>query len=253
MFFVALVLLIARQKQARGPQLSTALALLARGDDAAALAMLTTLSSGPPVVAAQALLALAVETERTGELREAQDLCEHGLARSQPYAAVASDHLLPGLFAEHAVLLAAQGESAMAEAELALLEERYPTFALLDAARFRIELVARARQRDFAGAARIAARSADLPLRVRDELLADLVRVIAAPEAGGSGERERIRKELRTDAVSRAWIEKVAPSAIGAFEQAGNDAGAASAPSDEEAEREQLAEEEARSRVSRRA
>ncbi|MFS8071181.1 MAG: hypothetical protein ACMG6S_32840, partial [Byssovorax sp.] len=255
LFFVGLVLLFffVRQKQARGPQLSTAYAELARGDEVAALAMLTTLSNGPPLVAGQALLALATERERTGDLGTAQALCERGIALAQPIAAVAYDILLPGLFAEHALILAAQGESAEAAAELGLLEERYPTYALLDAARFRITLVDRARRGDFAGAARIAERSADLPLSVRDELLADLVRVIADPEAGSGGEMERLRKELRTDAVSRAWIEKVAPSVTSAFEHAGSNTRPLEAPSDEEAEREQLAEEEARAAVSLRA
>lgn len=251
---LVLVFIFARQKkQPSGPQILTALATLARGDEAAALKMLTTFSSGPPFVAAHALLTLAAEMERTGDLREAQDLCEQGIAKAQSVAAVAFDHLLPSLFAEHALLLAAQGESAQAEAELALIEERYPTFALLDAARFRVTLVDRARQRDFAGAARIAARSADLPLRVREELLADLVRVIADPEAGGSGEMDRLRKELRTDAVSRAWIEKVAPAVIGAFEHAGSDARTLEASRDEEAEREHLAEEEAHAAALHRA
>ncbi len=253
LFFVGLVLVFARQKQARGPQLSTAYAALARGDEAAALAMLTTLSNGPPLVAGQALLALATERERTGALGTAQALCERGIALAQPIAAVAYDILLPGLFAEHALILAAQGESAEAAAELGLIEERYPTYAFLDTARFRVTLVDRARRGDFAGAARIAERSADLPLSVRDELLADLVRVIADPEAGNGGEMERLRKELRTDAVSRAWIEKVAPSVTGAFEHAGSNTRPLEAPSDAEAEREQLAEEEARAAVSLRA
>ena len=150
MFFVGLVLLFARQKQARGPRLSTAHAELARGDEAAALAMLTTLSNGPPIVAAQALLALATERERTGDLATAQALCERGIALAQSIAAVAYDILLPGLFAEHALILAAQGESPGAAAELGLIEERYPTFAFLATARFRITLVDRARREQMA-------------------------------------------------------------------------------------------------------
>jgi hypothetical protein len=158
---------------------------------------------------------------------------------------VSFDFLLPGLFAEHALLLAAQGASAEAAAELALIEERYPSYALLDTIRLRITLIDRARQGDFAGAARIADRSADLPLTLRDELLADLVRVVANPEAGAGVEVDRLRKELRADAVSRAWIEKVAPRVLTAFEQADRDTRAKEEPSDEEALREHLAEEEA--------
>ncbi len=255
LFFCGLVLLFARQKRARGPQLSTAQAALARGDEDAALAMLTTLSNGPALVAAQALLTLATERERTGDLRTAQELCERGIVKAQQMPAQTSDILLPALFAEHAVLLAAQGEGDEAAAELALIEERHPTFAHLDAARFRITLIDAARRSDFSGAAQIAEKSADLPLPVRVELLADLVRVIADPEAGSRGEMERLRKELRTDAVSRAWLEKVAPGVPVAFEHAGSDAGPIEAPhdTDEEAEREALAEEEERGSAALRA
>jgi hypothetical protein len=253
LFFGGLLLLFARQKRARSPQLSTAQAALARGDEETALAMLTALSSGPALVAGPALLTLATERERSGDLRSAQALCERGIARAQQIAAAASDILLPALFAEHALILAARGESGEAAAELALIEERHPSFAYLDAARFRITLVDAARRGDFTSAAQIAAKSADLPLTVRDELLADIVRVLA--DADSRGEVERLRKELRTDAVSRAWIEKVAPSVLSAFEHTGSDARAVEAPSDsdEEAEREALAEEEARREASLRA
>ena len=141
--------------------------------------------------------------------------------------------------------LAAQGKRAEAVAELALIEERYPAYALLDAARFRISLVDRARHGDFAGAARIADRSADLPLSVRDELLADLVRVVDGGRDGAAIEVDRLRKELRADSVSRAWIEKVAPAVLGAFEQVGSEVGPEDLARDEEAEREREAEEEA--------
>ena len=255
LFFCGLVLLFARQKRARAPQLSTAQAVLARGDEDAATAMLTTLSDGPALVAAQALLTLATERERTGDLLRAQELCERGIAKAQQVPAQTTDILLPALFAELAVLLAAQGVGDEAAAELALIEERHPTFAHLDAARFRITLVDAARRGDFSGAAQIAEKSADLPLPVRVELLADLVRVIADPEAGSRSEMDRLRKELRTDAVSRAWLEKVAPSVPIAFEHAGSDARPIEAPSDtdEEAEREALAEEETREKAALRA
>ncbi len=257
LFFCGLVLLFARQKRARGPQLSTAQAALARGDEDAALAMLTTLSNGPALVAAQALLTLATERERTGDLRAAQELCERGIAKAQEIPAQTSDILLPALFAEHAALLAAQGAGDEADAELALIEEHHPTFAHLDAARFRITLIDAARRSDFTSAAQIAEKSADLPLPVRVELLADLVRVIADPEAGSRSEMERLRKELRTDAVSRAWLEKVAPGVPLAFEHAGSDAGPTTTEvphdADEEAEREALAEEEARGAAALRA
>ncbi len=244
--FVAFFLFfLLRRGRAQEEQIRAAQAKLARGDEASALAMFTTLSKGLPGVAGQSLLALAAEMERTGDLHIAETLCDRGIAKSLRIVAAASDFLLPGLFTEHAVIAAAQGRRAEAAAELALIEERYPAYALLDTARFRISLIDRARNGDFAGAARIAEKSADLPLTVRDELLADLVRVIAGTEPGGGGEADRLQRELRGDAVSRAWIEKVAPAALAAFEQVGSEVGAKESAEDDEAERERLAEEEA--------
>lgn len=242
-----LVFFMIRRSRPQDEQLRAAHAKLARGDEASALAIFTKLSSGLPAMAGQALLALATEMERTGDLRSAETLCDRGISRALEVATVASDYLLPGLFAEHAVIFAAQGKRAEAAAELALIEERYPAYALLDTVRFRIALVDRARHGEFAAAARIAERSADLPLTVRDELLADLVRVVAGADeaASAGGEVDRLRKELRGDSVSRAWIEKVAPAALSAFEQARSKVGDHDAAQDEEAERERLAEEEA--------
>jgi hypothetical protein len=250
--FVAIIVLLVRRQRAKTAQLRAALTTLARGDHASAMASFTALTSGPPLVGAQALLTLATETERLGDLGEARILCERGIAIAATSPIAASPMLLPGLFAEHAHILAAQGESAEAGAELALIEQRYPAYALLDTVRFRITLLDRARRGDFAGAAQIAEKSADLALTVRDELLADLVRVLADPESRGSVETERLRKELRGDTVSAAWLEKVAPKVAAAFAGGGaaGGAGEASMAAEAEAEREALAlQEEARERA----
>ena len=243
--FVGVLVFFVKRRRPLDLQLRAAQAALARGDEATALASFTALTKSPPGVAGPALLALATEKERTGSLQAAEALCDRGIAASLPIAAAASDFLLPGLFAEHAVILAAQGKRAEAAAELALIEERYPAYALLDATRFRISLVDKARHGDFAGAARIADRSAELPLSVRDELLADLVRVVDGAREGSAGEVDRLRKELRTDLVSRTWIEKVAPAALNAFERVGIEVGAEDLASEAEAEREREAEAEA--------
>ncbi|MEP7121745.1 MAG: hypothetical protein ABJE95_12575 [Byssovorax sp.] len=215
--FLGALALLVRRRKIKDAQLRAAIVTLARGDEATAMASFRALTSGPPLVAAQALLMLATETERTGDLSGAQALCEQGIAASAKVPITASMFLLPGLFAEHALLLAAQGESAQATAEIALLEQRHPAYALLDAARFRVALLDKARRGDFVGAARVAEKSADLPLTVRDELLADLVRVLADPESNASAETERLRKELHRDTVSAAWVEKVAPRVAAAF------------------------------------
>jgi hypothetical protein len=243
--FVGATALLVRRQKARDARLRAATVTLARGDEASAMASFTALTKGPPMIAGQALLMLATETERTGDLRAAQALCERGIAAAATVPIVASTFLLPGLFAEHALLLAAQGESAAAQAELTLLAQRHPAYALLDTVRFRITLLDRARRGDFAGAARIAEKNADLALTVRDELLADLVRVIADPESRGSAETERLRKELRGDKVSAAWIEKVAPRVAAAFAGGGESTGVdETAAAEAEAEREALAAEE---------
>lgn len=248
--FTAIIARLVQRRRGKDAQLRAALVTLARGDETSALASFQALTSGPPLIAAQALLTLATEAERTGDLRAARTLCERGIAKSATSPIAASTFLLPGLFAEHALTLAAQGESAQALAELALLEKRYPAYALLDTVRFRITLIDRACRGDFAGAARIAEKSADLPLTVRDELLADLVRVLADPESNRSAETERLRKELRGDTVSAAWIEKVAPGVAAAFAGGGAAALGEEIAANEEAEREALAvEEEGRERA----
>lgn len=242
--FVGVIALLVQRRRAKEAQLRAALVTLARGDETAALASFQDLTSAPPLIATQALLTLATETERTGDLRAAEALCEQGIAKGATSPIAASTFLLPGLFAEHALTLAARGESAQAHAELALLEQRYPAYALLDTVRLRVTLLDKARRGDFAGAASVAEKSADLPLTVRDELLADLVRVLADPESNGSAETERLRKELRTDTVSAAWIEKVAPRVIAAFVGGGAGALVEEIAANEEAEREALAAEE---------
>ncbi len=248
--FVALIVGLVMRQRARTTQLRVALTTLARGDHEAAMGSFRSLVSGPPLVGAQALLQLATETERLGDLGEARTLCERGITLASTSPIAASPMLLPGLFAEHAHILAAQGESAAARAELALIEQRYPAYALLDTVRFRITLLDSARQGDFTGAAQIAEKSADLALTVRDELLADLVRMLADPESRGSVETERLRKELRGDTVSAAWLEKVAPKVAAAFAGAGAAGGAGEPSVEEEAEREAMAaEEEARERA----
>jgi hypothetical protein len=55
---------------------------------------------------------------------------------------------------------------------------------------------------------------------VRDELLADLVRAAAAPEAAGLGEIERLEHELRTEPEHRRWIEWAAPRVLRRFRAA---------------------------------
>ena len=116
-------------------------------------------------------------------------------------------------------MLAACGRSDEADAELASLGPTYPHHAR---AVFRVRLVQMLRSKDIAGAARwVEQGAADLPLSVREELLADVVRAAAAPQKAGAGEIERLKDELRRSPERRRWLDLVAPGVVAAFERSG--------------------------------
>jgi hypothetical protein len=227
-------------------RLAAALGTLGRGDERAAAAEFEALTRGPfPLVAAHAHLSLARLAERRADFEAALAHCDAGIgkASAQPTTrAIASTMLLPDLVAERAFVLAATDRRDKARAEMEVLAEQFPAYPFRAPAELRVKLVERARLGDLEGAARIVdARKEDVPLPLRDETLADLVRVTARPEAAGAGEAERLKEELRLDADVRGWIEAVAPAILAAFARAGDEA----AERDAEAEREALAEEEA--------
>jgi hypothetical protein len=135
------------------------------------------------------------------------------LARVTPHDAAM---LQPELVAQRALALTLLDRSAEAAAELTLLAER--TSPMRERDLFRVRLIGLARAGKLAEAARwIEQESGDLPLGVRDELLADLVRAAAAPDSAGLGEIERLEHELRTEPEIRRWIEWVAPRVLQAF------------------------------------
>ncbi|MDI1447668.1 hypothetical protein [Polyangium sp. 6x1] len=227
--------------------LFAALNLVAKGDLAAGGAALVRLSSSRlSILAAQADLALALVAEKKSDLRLALDLCDRGLARLTQYTVriSASDILLPDLISERAFLLAAMDRHAEAEAELASLPPAYP---FKSRALFRVRLVSRVRQGDLKAAADLATRAGlDLPLFARDELLADAVRAATNPEIAGAGEIPRLKRELRTYAPMRRWMETVAPGALAALERTAEDKPLeATNDRDTRAEEEALAEAEA--------
>ncbi|MDC3961278.1 hypothetical protein KEG38_46080 [Polyangium jinanense] len=233
------------RKESQG--LFAALNLVAKGNFAeggAALERLT--SSRLPILAAQAEHALALLAEKQSDLRGALDRCDRGLARLVKYAIriSASDILLPDLISERAFLLAAMDRHAEAEAELASLPPAYP---YKSRALFRVRLLSRIRQGDLKGAAELATRAGlDLPLSARDELLVDAVRAATNPETAGAGEIPRIKRELRTYAPMRRWMETVAPGALTALERTPEDTPLeATNDRDARAEEEALAEAEA--------
>ena len=135
------------------------------------------------------------------------------LARVSPHDAAM---LQPELIAQRALALTLLDRHVEAAAELVLLAER--TSPMRERDLFRVRLIGLARAGKLAEAARwIEQESGDLPLGVRDELLADLVRAAAAPDSAGLGEIERLEHELRTEPEIKRWIEWVAPSLLHAF------------------------------------
>lgn len=239
-----------RAQQAR---LVKALCTLAREDDVDAEKDLEALARAQTVmVSAQAHLALASLADRRADLAAALAHCDQGLARLNTSAilALASDALLPGLLSERAALLAATGRGVEARAEMDMCAQRSPSFGALASAQRRVALLDAAHRGDVAGAAAVAAGLTNESLGLREELLADLARAAAGPADLGSSEIERLRVELRTDAISRTWIEVVAPAVLEAFGRAagGRDAEAEGSAKEEpegEATREAEAEEEA--------
>jgi tetratricopeptide (TPR) repeat protein len=192
-----------------------------RGAVSAADAHAEALAMSPSdLVAAQARLVLASRAERRGDFEAVVRECRQGIGRLDDAKSRAeADIVYPDLIALAAFGLAAIGRSDEADAELALLGPTYPHHAR---AVFRVRLVQFLRRRDLAGAARwVDQGAADLPLSIREELLADIVRALAAPSEAGAGEIERLKDELRRSAERRRWIDTVAPGLVSAFEQSG--------------------------------
>jgi hypothetical protein len=172
------------------------------------------------VAAAQARLVLASNAERRGDFATVITECRLGIGRLvDPRSRAEADILYPDLIALCAFALAASGLSDEADAELALLGPTYPHHAR---AVFRVRLVQGLRRRDYAQAARwVEQGAADLPLSIREELLADIVRALHAPSQAGAGEIERIKDELRRSQERRRWLDTVVPGIVSAFERSG--------------------------------
>ncbi|HWL88910.1 MAG TPA: hypothetical protein VNO21_24065 [Polyangiaceae bacterium] len=184
---------------------------MARGNDARASEELTHLTkSRLPMFASLAHLALAGLAERRADWDACLSHCEKGLAGIGTNRRLYSDYLLPELIATRALALAATSRAAEAEAQRALLQSQFPAFARAGGAHFRVQLMSAIRASDFDAAAAIArGRTLDLPLPLRDDVLADVV--LAASAGATVDEVDRIARELREDEPLRAWIDAVAP------------------------------------------
>ncbi|MDI3288396.1 hypothetical protein [Polyangium sp. 15x6] len=255
--FLVLVFVLAAINFVRGRKQSRALVaangLVAQGKFDEAVALLGPLTKSRfPLVASQAHLTLAYIAERAVDPAKALEHCDRGLGLLSNYTLriSASDLLLPGLISERAFLLAAMDRHAEAEAELASLPS---TYAYRSSSLFRVRLLSCVRQADRKGAAEIAAQAGlDLMLSGRDELLVDTVRAAANPETAGAGEIPRIKRELRTHAPLRRWMETFAPDAVAALDRTAEER-PLDAPKDADAraEEEALAEAEAARAASR--
>ena len=198
-------------------RLAAARAALGAGELGAASQVVEPLvNSVHDVVAAHAHALLTVIAERRGDAQVMLGAVSLGFGRLRRAEGHAAAALRPELMAQRALALTLLDRRDEAAAELGFLTEgAYPTW---ERDLFRVRLVDLARAGRFQEAARWVEQSAgDLPLSVRDELLADLVRAVNAPESAGLGEMERIRDELRTEPGHLRWIELVAPRALNAF------------------------------------
>jgi tetratricopeptide (TPR) repeat protein len=212
---VPLVVWQVRRQRADGRALSLAQLDVARSELAKATTAFEALSQPKRTiaVAAAAHLGLAQLAERRASWDDAIQHCDRGIARlcsNATLKAMHADLLYPELIALRAVALAAQGRSDEANAEASLLASECPGYVLGARARFSLGLMLAVRSGNLDAAAEVAKRrSPDLPLSLRDDMLADVV--LAATTTVPPEERERIDAELHDDAELRAWVDAVAP------------------------------------------
>lgn len=210
-----------RRNAAQGRRFGAALTALARGDRGAESEVETWARGRLPLPAVQAELWLAREAERRGDLRGALARCDRALgiiAGNSAIRAQAAVALQPDLIALRAFILAARGERERARAELALLARDFAAYPFHALAEARVGLLLHAKDGDLEGGARLAdGWSADLPISLRDETLADLVRALARPDSIEMAEVHRLRRELEEDAALRAWLAETAPGVASTF------------------------------------
>jgi hypothetical protein len=177
------------------------------------LAALT--ESSDALTAAHAALAMAESAERKGRWTDVLAKTEKGLqrvAKRSDASMVVGD--LVSLRAFALSICDRQGE---AEAELATIARGYPhgPHALL-----RVRLVEAIRRGKLGDAhAQLERHAADLPLSIREEALADMVRVVGG--AVGAADAARLAAELTHDARLRTWLDGVAPTLLARFEEPG--------------------------------
>lgn len=202
-----------RRTRVGSARLREAILAQASGDVAEAERRFVALTTPRSAVRANAFLSLSTISERRGALGEALARCDEGIravSATEHTRAAQHDILVPELVTERAVILALSDRYAEAEAELGVLVRDFAAYPYQTRAVFRIRLMLAVRRGRLEEAAALArARTPELPLSKRDEMLADLV--VAASSGASEDELVRIHAELREDAQLAGWIEKVAP------------------------------------------
>jgi len=201
-------------------RLGTARDAIGRGDlDAASAALQGLEGREHDRLAAHASALQATIAERRCDAAGMLAAASTGLGRLAHVHEGDAFSIQPELIAQRALALTLLDRPDEAAAELGILAHR--TSPMRERDLFRVRLIDLARRGDLAEAARwVEQEAGDLPLGVRDELLADLVRAAAAPDAAGLGEIERLEHELRTEPEHRRWIEWAAPQVLRKFRAA---------------------------------
>jgi hypothetical protein len=169
------------------------------------------------LIAAQAHLLLASLAERAAQFDVTLAHADAAAARviSTGQRTAAYDLLLPDIHAMRALALAALDRPGEARQELGLVEQRFPAFYMLERTRVRVRQVLAARASDYAAVARIAgARSPDLPISYRDDVLGEIAEVVERPSAAGRERIVRLRHEIDCDPVLGYWLEATAPGLV---------------------------------------
>lgn len=190
---------------------------IALGDLERATALVTPLTrSTVPLGAAIAHIMMAQIAECRGDFEACIMECDRAFAsigRLHGAQTSATPAILPLGMGTRAVALAALGRSAEARSELAVLLAEHPSYAFGALFHFRVRLIDAIRNNDLDTAAAVAReRNAELPIPLRDELLADIMLALTNPGTPGE-EVGRIERELHEDDVARQWVDTIAPSA----------------------------------------
>jgi hypothetical protein len=199
--------------------LTQARALAGRGRSEEAAVLLEPLRAAhSPLIGAQACAELALLAEQRGDFAAMLALCDEGLVHMErgPARLDVADGITPSLLAQRAFALAALGREDESEAELANLLRDHGGYPFRAHALFCARLMAAVARQDLAAAAAIAgARTSELLLNGRRELLADVVLAAAGGAAPGT------REALAGWPEGARWVTQVAPQAVAAVVHGG--------------------------------